>query len=61
MTELAISEGKGLDAAQKSEDLSNYKPKPDLLADKTEDDQEVNFTIHYPPTLVKKYVAYSLH
>ncbi|XP_010488071.1 PREDICTED: neuroguidin-like [Camelina sativa] len=45
VTELA--EGKGSGAAQESEDLSNYKPKPDLLADKTEDDQEDG--VYRPP------------
>ncbi|XP_010475562.1 PREDICTED: neuroguidin [Camelina sativa] len=45
VTELA--EGKGSGAAQASEDLSNYKPKPDLLADKTEDDQEDG--VYRPP------------
>lgn len=44
MSELAQSDGKGSGDAQKSEDLSNYKPKPDLLADKNGDDQEVNLT-----------------
>ncbi|EOA38180.1 hypothetical protein CARUB_v10009657mg [Capsella rubella] len=47
VTELAQSEGKGSGAAQKSEDLSDYKPKPDLLADKTEDDQEDG--VYRPP------------
>jgi U3 small nucleolar ribonucleoprotein protein LCP5 len=47
VTELAHSEGKGSCEAQKSEDLSNYKPKPDLLADK-EDDQEDD-GVYRPP------------
>ncbi|KAF3607317.1 hypothetical protein DY000_02044691, partial [Brassica cretica] len=35
VTEETLSEGK---EAEKSEDVSNYKPKPDLLADKMEDE-----------------------
>ncbi|CAG7868279.1 unnamed protein product [Brassica rapa] len=35
VTEQTLSEGK---EAEKSEDVSNYKPKPDLLADKMEDE-----------------------
>ncbi|KAL1201949.1 Protein THALLO [Cardamine amara subsp. amara] len=38
VAELTNSEGTGSSAAQKSEDLSNYKPKPDLLVDRTEDE-----------------------
>ncbi|CAN8303288.1 unnamed protein product [Cochlearia groenlandica] len=40
-------EGKELGTAQKSEDLSNYKPKPDLLADRNEDDLKDD--VYRPP------------
>ncbi|VVA90349.1 unnamed protein product [Arabis nemorensis] len=47
VAEQAHSEGKELGAAQKSEDLSNYKPKPYFLADKTEHQLEED--VYRPP------------
>ncbi|CAA7026269.1 unnamed protein product [Microthlaspi erraticum] len=44
--EQALSEGKESAASQKTEDLSNLKPKPDLLAPRNEDEQDDN--IYHP-------------
>ncbi|ESQ36113.1 hypothetical protein EUTSA_v10008245mg [Eutrema salsugineum] len=49
VAEQAHSEKKELGAAQKSEDLSSYKPKPDLLVDKTEDEPEGG--VYRPPKI----------
>ncbi|KAJ0230672.1 hypothetical protein HA466_0305420 [Hirschfeldia incana] len=43
---VALSEGK---EAQQSEDVSNYKPKPDLLADKMAQDDESRDGVYRPP------------
>ncbi|XP_018468374.2 uncharacterized protein LOC108840055 isoform X1 [Raphanus sativus] len=43
---VALSEGK---EAQQSEDVSNYKPKPDLLADKMGQEDESRDGVYRPP------------
>ncbi|KAJ0244834.1 hypothetical protein HA466_0183660 [Hirschfeldia incana] len=45
--EQTLSEGK--EGQQQSEDVSNYKPKPDLLADKMAQDDEAMDGVYRPP------------